>query len=349
MTTLAPFTTIVNTGIDLSEDQMADAMTAMMSGTCIADDMTEFLGALTDKGESVSEITGAARVMRAKASGITAPAGAVDCCGTGGDSSGTYNISTTVALVAAACGVPMAKHGNRSASSKSGAADVLESLGVNLDAPTDVLEDAMNTLGFAFLMAPNHHSAMKHVAPVRKAMGKDGGRRTIFNLLGPLANPASTKTQLIGVFDPHWCKPLAETLRNLGSTQAMIVHGEFGDNGGVDEISVCGATTYAHLHADGTITEGTLTPDDFGLPTHNTTALIGGEADENANALRGVLKGQNNAYRDMVLANTAAVLMLAGKAKSLKSGINLASEHIDNKNTLALLNKYIETTNETSS
>lgn len=340
---LAALTDIVTAGTDLTEEQMAEAMTTMMSGTCDHDSMATFLGALADKGESVSEITGAARVMREKASGVKAPAGAVDCCGTGGDASGTYNISTTVALVAAACGVPMAKHGNRSASSKSGAADVLEALGVNLDAPTDTLEEALNTLGFAFLMAPNHHSAMKHVGPVRKAMG----RRTIFNLLGPLANPAGTKTQLIGVFDPKWCKPMAETLRNLGSTQAMIVHGEFAHqskSGGVDEISVCGTTTYAKLHADGSTSEGTLTPDNFGLPTHDPADLIGGEAQENADALRAVLNGEKNAYRDMVLANTAAVLLISGKAETLKSGVNLAAEAIDNKLTLELLNKYIETT-----
>ena len=317
---------------------MIAAMTQIMDGTVSESDLSAFLVNMAERGETVDEITGAARVMREKASGIKAPYGAVDCCGTGGDNSGTYNISTAVALVAAACGVPVAKHGNRAASSKSGAADVLEILGVNLDAPKERLEEALETLHFAFLMAPNHHQAMKHVVPVRKKLG----RRTIFNLLGPLANPAGTRHQLIGVFDKKWLMPMAEALRNLGTKTAWIVHG----SDGMDEITVTGPTYAAILDHEGHIEEKTLTPEHFGLKPHDLEKLAGGSADENAVALRAVLEGQKCAYRDITLANTAAVLVIHGSAEDLKDGTRKAAEAIDQGLAMQTLKDYVSLSRE---
>ncbi len=321
-------------GKDLTEDQMIKAMTIIMEGHAGDDEIKEFLTLLTAKGETVEEITGAAKVMRKKASTIKAPYGSVDCCGTGGDKSGTYNISTAVALTAAACGVTIAKHGNRAASSKSGAADVLEVLGVKLDPPHEVIEQALERVGFAFLMAPQHHQAMRHVAPVRK----DLGTRTIFNLLGPLANPAGTKYQLIGVYDRKWVRPMAETLKNLGTKSAWVVHG----SDGLDEITTTGETYIAKLDPEGNITEQTLTPEDFGLPLLTAPdKLKGGDAEENAKALRAVMEGQKSAYRDIVIANTAAVLCIAGKDSDLKAAAAKAANALDSGGAKEILRDYI--------
>lgn len=322
----------------LSQKQMTDAMNTIMEGGSSDADLAAFLLGLAERGETVDELTGAAKVMREKASGIKAPYGAVDCCGTGGDKSGTYNISTAVAIVAASCGVTIAKHGNRAASSKSGAADVLEALGVNLDMPQEVLEEALKTLHFAFLMAPNHHSAMKHVMPVRKQLGT----RTIFNLLGPLSNPAGTRHQLIGVFDKQWVRPMAETLKNLGTKTAWVVHG----SDGLDEITTTGSTFVAMLDAEGNIEEKEITPEDFGLETNEPEKLLGGDADTNAGALRAVLEGQKCAYRNIVLANTAAVLCIAGKASDPKDGVAKASAAIDQGLALQTLKDYIALSRE---
>ena len=290
---------------------------------------------LSIRGETIEEITGAARVMRQKALPINAPLGAVDCCGTGGDKSGSYNISTAVAIVAAACGVPIAKHGNRSASSKSGAADVLEALGVNLDVSQEKLEDAIKQFNFAFLMAPKHHQAVKHVVPVRKSLGV----RTIFNILGPLANPAQTQFQLLGVFDKSLVVPIAEVLRELGTKTAWVVHG--GD--GMDEITTTTHSYVAKLE-DGHITEEILKPDDFGVMTSNPDDLKGGTPEHNAAALRGVLQGEKNAYRDIVVVNTAAVLMIAGKEQEITSATQRAQSAIDSGDALKLLTQYVEFT-----
>ena len=317
----------------LSEEQMIEAMNQIMEGQVSEDDLGAFLTNMAERGETVEEITGAARVMREKASSIKAPYGAVDCCGTGGDASGTYNVSTAVALVAASCGVPVAKHGNRAASSKSGAADVLEVLGANLDMPKEKLEESLAKIHFGFLMAPNHHSAMKHVVPVRKKLGT----RTIFNLLGPLANPAGTRHQLIGVFDQKWMRPMAETLKNLGAKRAWVVHGD----DGLDEITVTGPTHAVMLDQEGQIEEKTLTPEHFGLETHDLEKLKGGEAEENAQALRAILEGQKCAYRDIVLANTAAVLVIHGSAEDLTDGVAKAADAIDNGLSLQTLKDYI--------
>lgn len=323
-------------GVSLTEDQMTRTMGLILDGQASEEQIKDFLIALADKGETVEEITGAARVLREKAVGVKAPYGAVDCCGTGGDAKGTFNISTAVALTAAACGVPIAKHGNRASTSKSGAADVLEAMGVNLDAPPEVLEYALDHFKFAFLMANNHHPAMRFVANVRKNLG----RRSLFNLLGPLANPAGTRLQLIGVYDRALVPVFAQVLKNLGAKRAWVVHGA----DGLDEISVSGETYVAMLDAEGHIEEKTLTPDDFGLKTSPLEKLIGGEAEDNAKALRAILEGQKCAYRDIVLANTAAVLMIAGKVDNLKAGVAMAAETLEDGHTYELLKDYVKTT-----
>ena len=318
-------------GAFLSEEEMIACMSEIMDGQWNDTEIASFLTGLSARGETVEEITGAAKVMREKALPINAPDGAVDCCGTGGDKSGTYNISTAVAIVAAACGVPVAKHGNRSASSKSGAADVLEALGINLDVPQDKLEEALAKFNFAFLMAPNHHKAMKYVMPVRKALGV----RTIFNILGPLANPAKTKFQLLGVYDRALVVPMANVLKNLGTTSAWVVHG----SDGLDEITTTGETYIAKLH-DGQITEERLSPENFGLEASNPDDLLGGMPEENAKALREILGGAHNAYRDIVVANTAAVLVISGQQSTLKGAADYAAQAIDSGDALNLLNDY---------
>lgn len=333
MTSFKDYLEIAIQGSDLTEDQTFDAISLMMSGEVLEPEMESFLRALADRGETSAEITGAARALRSKASMINAPDGALDCCGTGGDGAQTYNISTATALVLAACGVPVAKHGNRAASSKSGAADVLEAMGVPLDAPPEKLEDALNTIGFCFLMAPRHHEAMKHVVPVRKKIGS----RTIFNLLGPLANPAGTKRQLIGVFDKKWLVPMAETLRQLGTEKAWIVHGR----DGLDEITTTAETDIAIL-AQGRIETRTIAPEDFGLPRAETQALKGGDAGINAAALSALLDGEKSPYRDIVLANAAGGLVIAGKTDDLKEAIQMATDAIDTKSAKNILNQYIK-------
>ncbi|MBI1301164.1 MAG: anthranilate phosphoribosyltransferase [Alphaproteobacteria bacterium] len=318
-----------------TQDQMYHAISEMMEGKWDDARIEEFLIALSERGETVDEITGAARAMREKVKKINAPAGAVDCCGTGGDQSGTYNISTAVAIVAAACGVTVAKHGNRSASSKSGAADVLEGLGINLDVSHEKLEEALEKFNFAFLMAPRHHSAIRHVMPARKKIG----RRTIFNILGPLVNPAGTQYQLIGVYDKDLLRPIAEVLRNLGTKRAWIVHGA----DGLDEITITAETYVAKLE-DGQIVEDTLTPYDFGLAYDDSANLKGGEPNYNAAALIDILDGTQNAYRDIVLANTAAVMVIAGRSSDLKEAVQLAAHAIDSRAAKNLLHNYVEFT-----
>lgn len=315
----------------LSEDDMKNAMSSIMEGQWSDAQLIDFLTILSNRGESIGEITGAASVMREKALTINAPENSVDCCGTGGDKSGTYNISTAVAIVAAACGVPIAKHGNRSASSKSGAADVLEALGINIDVPQDKLEKALLKYNFAFLMAPRHHGAMKHVANARKSMGT----RTIFNVLGPLANPAKTKYQLLGVFDRDLVLPIAKVLNNLGTKKAWVVHG----SDGLDEITTTAETYVAKLE-NGNITEEIITAKDFGLEQSRTEDLIGGTPDTNAQALTNILKGEENAYKDIVIANTAAVLIIAGKENNLITAANTARQAIDTGKAYSLFKEY---------
>lgn len=329
----------IQSGQTFSEQEMITMMSEIMSGKWSNEILSAFLMGLSIRGETIDEICGAARVMREKVIPINAPDNAVDCCGTGGDKSGTYNISTAVAIVSAACGVPVAKHGNRAASSKSGAADVLQALGIDLEVPHDKLEQALEKFNFAFLMAPRHHSAMRHVVPVRKALKI----KTIFNMLGPLANPAGTKYQLLGVYDQALLPTMAEVLKRLGTKKAWIVHG----SDGLDEITVTGATYCVKLD-NGRITEETLTPEDFGLDNADPQDLIGGTPQHNANAMMELLKGRKNAYRDIVLANASAVLNIAGKADTLKQGVKSASEAIDSGKAKALLEDYTTFTQENS-
>lgn len=329
MASLNPFIATAVAGKPLTESEAEAAFEIIMSGEASPVQIASFLTALAVRGETVAEITGAARIMRAKALSVKAPAGAVDTCGTGGDGSGTVNISTAVAIVVAACGVPVAKHGNRKASSKSGTADVLEALGINLDATPDVIERAIAETNIGFLFAQKHHSAMKHVGPVRAELGI----RTLFNLLGPLSNPAGAKRQLLGVFSDDWVKPMAETLNALGSERAWVVHG----SDGLDELTVTGSSTVAELK-NGVVSTFDVTPQDAGLSLHDSSTLKGGDPEDNAKALTSLLDGAPGAYRDIVLLNSAAALIVAEKVDDLKAGANLAAAAIDNgaaKETLA--------------
>jgi anthranilate phosphoribosyltransferase len=336
MSAFSPFITKVAEGQSLTADEAAEAFAIMMSGEASPAQMGAFLMGLRVRGETVEEITGAAKAMRAKATGVIAPEGAVDTCGTGGDSKGTYNISTCTAFVVAGAGVPVAKHGNKSVSSKSGSADVLAALGVNLDVGPDIVSKAIEEAGVGFMFAPKHHSAMRHVGPVRAELGM----RTIFNLLGPLANPAGAKYQVIGVFSRDWILPLAEVLSNLGSERVWVVHG----SDGLDELTTTGPTFVAELK-DGSVTAFEVTPEDAGLPQANPKDLVGGEADENAKAIDDVLAGQPSAFRDIVVLNAAAVLVVAGKAEGLLEGAKLAAKAIDSGAARKSLDDLVRITN----
>lgn len=302
----------------------------MLGGEMTEAAMTQYLNDLADRGESVDDLVGAARAMRRHVTGLVAPANAIDCCGTGGGGRHTLNISTAVALVVAACGVPVAKHGNRSHSSPSGAADVLEALGIPLQVGFEKLEDALDELGFCFLMAPMHHRAMANVAPVRKAIG----RRTIFNLLGPLANPAGVRKQLIGVFDTAYLVPMAQALQKLGSDNAWIVNSD-----GVDEVTLAAPTKVAAL-SHGTIEQFTITPGDFGLNACTYEDIKGGDAQYNAKALTYLLDGGDGAYCDTVCANASAALVMAGAAPDLQSGVAMARDALTSGKAKDILNRY---------
>jgi anthranilate phosphoribosyltransferase len=307
-----------------------------MSGGATASQMGGFLMALRVRGETVDEITGAARVMRAKVLPVKAPAGAIDTCGTGGDAQGTYNISTAAALVVAGAGVPVAKHGNRALSSKSGSADVLSALGVNLDCDMALVERALLHNNIGFLMAPRHHAAMKHVGPTRVELGT----RTIFNLLGPLSNPAGAARQLIGVYHRQWVRPVAEVLAQLGSERAWVVHG----SDGLDEITTTGATYVAELKG-GRVTTFDILPEDVGLERASPADLKGGDPETNARAIRELLDGKPGAYRDIVALNAGAALLVAGKAADLKAAIAIASATIDQGKAKAALEGLVATSN----
>ncbi len=322
-------------GKSLSRAAAEQAFEIIMSGEATPSQMGGFLMALRVRGETVDEITGAAKVMRAKALSVKAPRGAIDTCGTGGDASGTYNISTGAALVVAAAGVPVAKHGNRALSSKSGSADVLAALGVNIDADMALVEKSINEAGIGFLMAPRHHAAMRHVGPTRVELGT----RTIFNLLGPLSNPAGTTRQLIGVFHRQWTEPMAEVLGQLGSEAAWVVHG----SDGLDELTTTGASTVSELK-DGKVTTFEITPEDAGLKRVDPQELKGGDPATNAKAITEMLNGAPGAYRDIVLLNAGAALVVAGKAADIKAGIATAAEVIDSGAALTTLERLIAIT-----
>ncbi len=323
-------------GEALSAEEAEQAFAIIMSGDATPSQMGAFLMALRVRGETVGEIAGAVRAVRARMLPLDAPADAIDTCGTGGDATGTLNISTCSSFVVAACGVPVAKHGNRALSSKSGAADVLVALGVNIEADTAVMSRALAEVGTCFMMAPRHHSAWRHVGPTRVELGT----RTIFNLLGPLCSPARVRRQVMGVFSPVWVEPLAEVLRTLGHESAWVVHGA----GGLDEVSTLGATEVAALE-NGEVRRFQVHPDDVGLPIAQLSDIQGGNAEENAAALRALLSGASGPYRDIVLMNAGAALVVAGKASDLKAGTGLAAQAIDSGRAAEVLERLVAITN----
>lgn len=311
------------------------AFSALFDGAATPAQIGGILMALRVRGETVEEIAAAARAMRARMKRITAPEGAMDIVGTGGDGKGTLNISTATAFVVAGAGVPVAKHGNRNLSSKSGAADALVQMGINVMGGPAVAQEAITRAGICFMMAPMHHPAMRHVGPPRAELGT----RTVFNLLGPLTNPASVRRQLTGAFSVQWIRPMAEVLRDLGSDAAWLVHG----SDGTDEISIAGPTRVAALK-EGRIEEFTVTPEDAGLTRHPFEAIIGGEPAQNAAAFRALLDGAQGAYRDAVLLNAAAALVIAEKATDLREGAALAAQAIDSGAAKARLTALAEVT-----
>ena len=319
-------------GTVLSRDETARVFDVLMSGAATPAQIAGLLMAMRVRGESVDELAGAVSVMREKMLRVYAPEHAVDVVGTGGDGKGSFNVSTTTAFVVAACGVPVAKHGNRALSSKSGAADVLEALGVNLNVGADGVSHCIREAGLGFMFAPSHHAAMRFVGPARKELGV----RTIFNLLGPMSNPAGVKRQLLGVFAPQWLEPMAEALKALGSEHIWVVHG----SDGMDEITVCDTTAVAEL-CEGQIRTFTIDPEDYGIARAKPEALEGGDAAHNANALRAVLSNEPSAYHDAVIINAAASLIVAGKAEDLAGGIALANDALEQGKALDVLNKLV--------
>ena len=305
----------------LTRDEAERAFSVLFEGEATPAQIGGLLMALRTRGETVDEYAAAAAVMRAKCNKVRAPEGAMDIVGTGGDGKGTLNISTATAFVVAGAGVVVAKHGNRNLSSKSGAADVLTQMGVNVMIGAEAVETALEKAGIAFMMAPMHHPAMAHVGPVRAELGT----RTIFNILGPLTNPAGVRRQLTGAFSRALIRPMAEVLGTLGSTRAWLVHGA----DGTDELSIAGVSWVAALEADGTIREAELHPEDAGLPVHPFEAILGGTPEQNGAAFRALLDGAPGAYRDAVLLNAAAALVVADKAGDLRAGVEKARESLD--------------------
>ena len=310
----------VATGAALSREEAASAFDRVMSGEATPSQMGGLLMALRVRGETVDEITGAVSAMRAKMLTVKAPADAVDIVGTGGDGSGSVNVSTCASFILAGTGVPVAKHGNRALSSKSGAADALAALGVNINITPEQVGRCIAEAGIGFMFAPTHHPAMKNVGPTRVELAT----RTIFNLLGPLSNPAGVRRQMVGVFSKHWVEPLAQVLKNLGAESVWVVHG----SDGLDEITLTGPTSVAALEK-GNIRTFEITPEDAGLPRATAADLKGGDAQANANALRDVLDGKPGAYRNVALINAAAALVVAGQAKNLKEGVALGTKALD--------------------
>ena len=336
MSALKPHIAKVAAGAPLTFEEAREAFDIIMSGDATPGQIGGFLMALRVRGETVDEISGAVATMRDKMLRVTAPAGAVDIVGTGGDGSHSVNISTASAFVIAACGVPVAKHGNRGLSSQTGSADVLIALGIKIDLTPEAISRCINEAGVGFMFAPAHHPAMKHVGPTRVELGT----RTIFNLLGPLSNPAGVSRQMIGVFLPEWVMPVAETLKALGADHAWVAHGD-----GYDEITTTGETLVAEL-VGGEIRSFTLTPEAVGLKRHRKDELRGGDAAYNAKALRAVLGGEAGAYRDTVLMNAGAGLVVAGKVSTLAEGIAEAARAIDSGKALQVLDRVVDISNE---
>jgi anthranilate phosphoribosyltransferase len=324
---LKPLIARLAAGEMLSESDAENAFDIIMSGEATPAQIGALLMAMRLRGETVAEITGAVRAMRARMTAIEAPEGAIDVCGTGGDGAGTLNVSSAVTFVIAGCGVPVAKHGNRALSSRTGGADVLGALGVNVEVPLERLSGVLRAAGCVFLFAPRHHPSMRHAAGPRVELGT----RTIFNLLGPLANPARVKHQLTGVFAPEWTRPMAETLLALGHRSAWIVHGL-----GLDELTTAGENQVTALQG-GTIRSFTVTAEDAGLQRTPVAAIKGGDAMYNAAALRALLEGAPGPYRDTVLLNAAAALVVAEQAADLRDGAAIAERSIKTGAALAAL------------
>lgn len=329
MTSLPP------TAKPLAEDEAEDAFGAMLDGRIADEDIARFLVALSNRGETASEIAGAARAMRARLIPVTAPANAIDVCGTGGDGHHTLNVSTAVSLVVAACGVPVAKHGNRAASSKAGAADTLETLGLDLDRAADTAEATLADLGICFLFAGKHHPAMARIMPIRKAIGQ----RTIFNLMGPLANPAGVRRQLVGIARPAYVPIYAEALVRLGTDKSLVVSGDEG----LDELSLAGGNEIAVAGPDGFVMQR-VTAAEAGLSTAPVSAIRGGDPAHNADALRRLLLGEAGPYRDAVLLNAAGALLVAGEVDNWHEGVEEAAEAIDKGLAKTLLDCWIAST-----
>ena len=336
MNDLKSFIAKVATGAALSRDEAASAFDSMMAGEATPSQMGGLLMALRVRGETVDEITGAVAVMRAKMLRVAAPADAVDIVGTGGDGSGSVNVSTCASFIVAGAGVPVAKHGNRALSSRSGAADVLAALGVKIDLSPEQVSRCVAEAGIGFMFAPNHHPAMKNVGPTRVELAT----RTIFNLLGPLSNPAGVKRQMVGVFSRQWVQPLAQVLKNLGAESVWVVHG----SDGLDEIALSGPTFVTALE-HGELRSFEVTPEEAGLARVGGDALKGGDADANAGALKSVLDGMPSPYRDVALLNAAAALIVAGQAKTLKEGVELGARSLDSGAALGKLKQLIAVSN----
>jgi anthranilate phosphoribosyltransferase len=315
----------------LSRETAAQAFADLLDGHVAEDAIAHFLIGLTERGETSIEIAEAARALRNRLIPIAAPAGAIDVCGTGGDGHHTLNVSTAVSIVVASTGVPVAKHGNRAASSKAGAADTLEALGLDMERLGANAEASLHDVGIAFLFAANHHPAMKRITPIRQRIG----RRTIFNLMGPLANPAGVTRQLIGIARPDYAATYATALEQLGTEAALVVSGEEG----LDEISCAGPTLVVGVGQASL--PGRITPEDAGLPRHPISAIVGGDPAFNAAALRRLLLGEAGAYRDAVLLNAAAALIVAGTVKTLPEGVQIAADALDSRAANALLDRWI--------
>ena len=335
MSGLKPFIAKIATRQPLSRQEASDAFEILMSGEASMAQVGGFLMGLRVRGETVDEIAGAVSIMRQKMVPVDAPEDAIDIVGTGGDGTNTYNISTLAALIVAGAGVPVAKHGNRALSSKSGTADALSQLGVKLDIEPDMISRCIREAGIGFMFAQLHHPAMRHVGPARVELGA----RTIFNIVGPLSSPARVKKQLFGVYSPEWLVPGAESLRDLGLTSAWVVHGS-----GLDEITTTGPSQVAELK-DGEIRTFELTPADFGVETVSLDAIRGGDGTVNAAALRDVLGGAKTAYRDVALCNAAASLIVAGKARDVTEGMHLASQSLDTGSAARALDTLIAISN----
>jgi anthranilate phosphoribosyltransferase len=336
MDTFKPFLAKVATGASLTPAEARDAFDTILSGEVTPAQAAGFLMALRVRGETTDEIAGAVAALRSRAVTVSAPPDAIDIVGTGGDNSGSYNVSTLASIIVAACGVPVAKHGNRAASSKSGTADVLAALGVKVGIDAAAVERCIDHAGIGFMFAPAHHASMRHVAPVRTELGT----RTIFNLIGPLSNPAGVRRQLLGAFAESWLGPMTEVLRSLGSERVWAVHG----SDGLDEITTTGPTHVVALEG-GSVRSFTISPQEVGLAVARPDDLRGGSADINAAALSAVLDGARNAYRDIAVFNAAAALVVAQAAQSLQDGVARAEAKLDSGAAKGTLAKLVQTSN----